>query len=175
MTLFENLTKRVTETARAAAKKSSDIVEVTKLTMAINTEEDKIEKAYAEIGKIVYLKFAEGEAVADEVKGFCEDIKLFEQNIEEIKQKILDLRKVKVCPECTAELEPEMAFCHKCGAKQVIPEPPVEEPSADEAQAAGKVCTSCNSANQAAALYCSQCGTKLDEKAEEVTEERTEE
>ena len=44
MSVLENFTKKVTETAKAAAKKSGDIVEVTKLSVAINTEEDKIEQ-----------------------------------------------------------------------------------------------------------------------------------
>ena len=51
MSFFENLGKKVGEAAQAAARKSSEIVEVTN-NASINAEEDKIQKLYSEIGKV---------------------------------------------------------------------------------------------------------------------------
>lgn len=118
MSVFENLSRKVTDTAKAAAKKSSEVVEVTKLNMSIGTEEDKIKKAYTEIGKSVYEVFTKGEEVNEAFKAQCELISTYEDNINEMKVKILDLKALKVCAACGAEMENGILFCSKCGAKQ---------------------------------------------------------
>ena len=155
MPIFENLTKRVTDTAKAAAKKSGDIVEVTKLNMSIGTEEDKIETVYTEIGKAVYDIYTKGEDVGEEFRDLCEKIRTHQKNIEEIKQKILELKNVKLCPSCSTELELDIAFCPKCGTKQEIPQPKAEEPKE-------KICPSCGVVNVPEFMFCGKCGTKLD-------------
>jgi DNA repair exonuclease SbcCD ATPase subunit len=118
MSVFENLTKKVSDTAKAAAKKSSELVEVTKLSMSISAEEDKIKKAFADIGKLVYTAYSNGEEVSEAYKESCSAITGYEETITATKQKILDLKSMKVCPGCGIELETEIAFCSKCGTKQ---------------------------------------------------------
>jgi len=54
MEFIKDLTRKVTDTARVAAKKSSDMVEITKLNFSIGSEEDKIKKIYMQIGETVY-------------------------------------------------------------------------------------------------------------------------
>lgn len=156
MSVLENFTKKVTETAKAAAKKSGDIVEVTKLSVAINTEEDKIEQEYTNIGKIIFESYNNGAQVSDEISGICSRIKAHEKNIEEIKQKIQDLKKVKICTNCKNEMDIDIAYCPKCGTKQEIPQPAPAAPTE-------KVCAACNAANDLDSLYCSKCGGKLGE------------
>lgn len=155
MSMFENITKKVTETAKAAAKKSGDIVEVTKLNVAIGAEEDKIEKGYIDIGRIIYEAFDGGAVFDASVTECCEKISEYRKNIEEMKQKILELKKVKNCPGCKAELEVDTAYCPKCGTKQEIPQVVVEEPEE-------KVCSACETVNSLQAAFCSKCGNKLD-------------
>jgi hypothetical protein len=118
MSVFENLSRKVTDTAKAAAKKSSEVVEVTKLNMSIGTEEDKIKKVYTEIGKSVYEVFTKGEEVNEAFKVQCELISSYEENIKEMRLKILDLKELKVCPTCGVKMEADILFCSKCGAKQ---------------------------------------------------------
>ncbi len=120
MAFFESISKKVTDTARAAAKKSGDIVEVTKLNLSIAAEEDKIKRKYMEIGKTVYEAYVNGEEIPYSFRKLCEDVKEYEKNIEEMKEKVLQLKGLKTCPSCKAELDEEFAFCPKCGAKQEI-------------------------------------------------------
>ncbi|MCX7708556.1 MAG: zinc ribbon domain-containing protein [Clostridia bacterium] len=160
MSIFEDLTKKVTTTAKTAVKKSGDIVEVTKLNMSISAEEDKIQKAYTEIGKAVYEDFKNNAEVGAAAKEICEKIKSYEESIKEIKQKILDLKRIKACPGCGTELELEIAFCPKCGAKQEIPQPK-EEPAAVEEEPKEKPCPSCGVINSPDSAFCTKCGIKL--------------
>jgi hypothetical protein len=140
MSIFENISKRVSETAKAAAKKSGNIVEITRLGVSISAEEDKIKKVCTDMGRIVYEAYTGGEGIADELKELCGKIDAYEKNIEEMKQKILELKNVKECPSCGAELDIDMAFCYSCGEKQPVPQPieAKDEEAADEEGASGE-------------------------------------
>jgi len=118
MSVIKDITGKVTGTARAAAHKSGDLVQVTKLNMSIGTEEDKIEKIYTEIGKGVYELFSSSVEVNDVLKEKCEAIKSINDNIQEMKNKILDLKDLKNCPNCNTELQKGIAYCYTCGTKQ---------------------------------------------------------
>lgn len=118
MSVFEKVGRKVSDTARAAAKKSGDIVEVTKLSMSIGGEEEKINKVYIDLGKAIYEAFSNGGEVDESFKGYCESIKSYEDNIKEIKLKILELKDLKLCQSCESEVDAEFDFCPRCGAKQ---------------------------------------------------------
>lgn len=122
MSVLDNITRKVTDTAKAAAKKSGSVVEVTKLNMSINTEEDKIRKIYTEIGKQLYSDYSEGKIVGERLLEYCTKIDEVINSIEEMREKILELRNVKACPNCGMELDMDMVYCYKCGRKQDEPE-----------------------------------------------------
>lgn len=92
MPFFDNLTKKVGDAAKTAAKKSGDLVETTKLNMAVNSEEDKIKAICTDIGKSVYLKFQSGADIDPELLDKCQQIRSIEENIASLKQKISQLK-----------------------------------------------------------------------------------
>ncbi|AUS96619.1 zinc-ribbon domain-containing protein [Clostridium thermosuccinogenes] len=118
MSVFSGITQKVSNTAKAAAKKSNDIVEVTKLHMSISAEEDKIKKLYGEIGKALYESYERGEPIGDAFKDSCEQIQSISENIKQMKQKILELKNLKACSNCSAELDADVIYCPRCGTKQ---------------------------------------------------------
>lgn len=131
MSVLDSITRKVTDTAKAAAKISGSVVEITKLNMSINAEEEKIRKLYTEIGKQLYEDYTDGKAVSEELLRKCVKIDEIFENIADMKDKILELRNVKACPNCGTILDIEMEYCHKCGKKQEdIPE--AEEENKDD-------------------------------------------
>lgn len=118
MSVLDNFTKKVTDTAKAAAKKSGSVVEVTRLNMNINTEEEKVRKIYSDMGKQLYEDYTEGKSVGDKIQEYCIKIDEIISNIDEMREKILELRNIKACPNCGMELDIEMEYCYKCGRKQ---------------------------------------------------------
>jgi len=134
MAFFENISKKVTDTAKAAARKSGDLMEVTKLNLNIGAEEDKIKRKYMEIGKTVYEEYKKGEELPYAFRDLCEKVQEYERNIEEMKAKILQLKGLKNCPSCGAELDEEFAFCPKCGAKQEVPDEQSESEDSEESE-----------------------------------------
>jgi hypothetical protein len=117
MAFLENFGKKVGEAAQAAAKKSGDLVETTKISVNINSEEDKIQKLYTQIGKLVYTKYSSTGTTDEEGIEACEAIKVHEQNIKSLKDKLLEIKGTKVCASCGSEIEKAQLFCAKCGAK----------------------------------------------------------
>ncbi|HEY8350622.1 MAG TPA: zinc-ribbon domain-containing protein [Clostridia bacterium] len=131
VSVLDSITRKVTDTAKAAAKISGSVVEITKLNMSINAEEEKIRKLYTEIGKQLYEDYTDGKAVSEELLRKCVKIDEIFENIADMKDKILELRNVKACPNCGTILDIEMEYCHKCGKKQEdIPE--AEEENKDD-------------------------------------------
>lgn len=124
MSVLDNFTKRVTDTAKAAAKKSGSVVEVTRLNMNINAEEEKVRKVYSDMGKQLYEDYTEGKSVGDKILEHCVKIDEIIKSIDEMREKILELRNVKACPNCGMELDIEMEYCYKCGRKQDEAETP---------------------------------------------------
>jgi hypothetical protein len=151
MAFFENLSKKVGEAAQTAAKKSGDLIEISKLSMSINSEEDKIQKAYEQIGKAVYEKFTAKQEVPSDFIASCEIIVAIEKTIIEIREKIAVVKNVKACTNCAAEIERDVAFCAKCGAKQTDPQNTPE----------GKVCSGCGVQLAESTAFCTSCGAKV--------------
>ncbi len=118
MSVLDNITKRVTDTAKAAAKISGSVVEVTRLNMSINTEEDKVRKIYTEMGRQLYEDYNEGKLVSEKLLEKCVKIDEIIANVDEMKEKILELKNVKACPNCGMVLAIDMEYCYKCGRKQ---------------------------------------------------------
>lgn len=131
MSVFKTVSEKVSNTAKTAARKSGDMIEISKLTKLIAAEEENIRKISLEIGNAVYTSYEEGEEVPLCVKAFCDSIKDSEKKINDTKLKILELKDLKVCPGCGEELEVQIAFCPKCGTKQNMLEENEESHSAD--------------------------------------------
>ena len=123
MSVLDNITRKVTDTAKAAAKMSGNVVEVTRLNMSINAEEEKIRKIYTEMGKQLYEDYAEGKIVGEKLMEHCTKIDEIIGSIDDMREKILELRNVKACPNCGMELDVDMVYCYKCGKKQEISVP----------------------------------------------------
>jgi hypothetical protein len=112
---LSKLAKTVGEGATAVAKKSGDMVEVTKLNLAIQSEVDGIKSMYSDIGAMIYKKYEDGEQLDEDIITICEKIKDKEDIVTELKQKVLYIKNIKMCANCKTELSPEIIFCPKCG------------------------------------------------------------
>lgn len=161
MAFFENLGKKVGEAAQAAAKKSGELVEVTKLNVNINSEEDKIQKQYLQIGKSIYEKYNASGVAEDEVKQFCETIKVHEQNIKTLRDKIAEVKGTKQCFSCGTEMEKTQVFCSKCGAKNEMAPEPFAAAAEPAQQSAAVICPACGAALPAGSAFCTNCGAKI--------------
>ena len=65
MTDFESAMKKVSDVLHAAARKSGEILENTKISYNISTERDKISKLQSKIGEKFYNIYKDGGAVPE--------------------------------------------------------------------------------------------------------------
>lgn len=156
MPIFDNLGKKVGEAAQTAAKKSSELVETTKLNMNISTAEDKINKIYLKIGKNTFAKFNAGYEINPDFVDDCKEIKQLQDEINNLKAKIMELKNVKLCTSCGAELNRDVMFCPKCGSKQEQPAPSEEKDSENV------FCKNCGASIPEGSAFCQSCGTKVE-------------
>ena len=154
MAFLENLGKA----AQAAARKSGELVEVTKLNVNINSEEDKIQKLYAQIGKSVYEKYAATGEADDEIKQTCEAVTVHEQSVKGLRDKISEVKGTKQCIGCGTEMEKTQIFCSKCGARNDVA---TSASAAPAQQAATVICPACGATLPAGSAFCTSCGAKI--------------
>ena len=147
--------KSISEGAASAAKKSGNLVEITKLNMTISGDEDKIKALYTELGEALQNKHERGEEVIEELLPICNRIDEIKANIEELRKKIVELKEVVLCPGCGVELPQETLFCPKCGTKQLPPKQKEEE------KAVENCCPACKKEVEPGTVFCPYCGNKI--------------
>ncbi|KPU45106.1 double zinc ribbon [Oxobacter pfennigii] len=137
MSFLDNLTKKVGDAAKVAAKRSEGFMETTKLNMAISSDEGRIKAIYNQLGELTYNKFKAGEISDGELAALCLQIREIENNIAELKEKIEEIRLTKD---------------HETAESSYTPPASAEEK---------KFCSSCGAEVSAGAKFCSSCGTSL--------------
>jgi len=120
MGFFDDLTKKASETYKNTAEKTNKITREMKLKSLINEDKTRIERLYIEIGRKVYEKHVREENIdiKNELKEECSKIDAYAKEIEDMRMEILELKDLRLCRKCAAEVPLAAKFCPKCGASQ---------------------------------------------------------
>lgn len=118
---FEDLGKRLGETAETVTAKANEAIEIQKLKSQIRELSRGNAVDLMELGRSVYDRYKNGEDLDDTSKGLCDAIKNREENIEEYEKKISVLKGAGECPKCGKMVAKDMAFCPYCGESVVKP------------------------------------------------------
>ena len=129
---FGSLGETISKTAMELSGRAEEVYETQKLKNKIASEERQVEKAMADLGRIIYKRYKEEIPVDDAEKTLCEQI---DQRMEQIEQYKSDMTEVKAknkrfCPSCGNPISKSDAFCSKCGAACPTEEP--EEEAGDD-------------------------------------------
>ncbi|MHC1694321.1 MAG: hypothetical protein AB9835_03395 [Eubacteriales bacterium] len=128
MDFFESVGKVVTGTAQIVVKKSSDMLECTKLVFTIRNEQEKIKSFYREIGKTIYGTYKNHQPVSPDIADYCKAIDDIHREIATLKETLAKLRNTKICPSCKTNINMGDVYCPICGHKQ---EPVKASPAPD--------------------------------------------
>ena len=123
MEFFNKLGKKATEAYKVTADKTGKLAKETKLRVKIAELRTDITKAYEEIGKEVYQNHSkeQKEDITNVLEEKCSKIDDINNQIEELSKECLNLKDKRQCPNCHAEIDVNVDFCPKCGAKQETP------------------------------------------------------
>ena len=127
-----SLGETLTKTAKELSGRAEEVYETQRLKNKISGEERQIEKAMADLGRIIYKRYKKEIPVDDAQKALCEQI---DQRMEQIEKYKTDISELKVknkrfCPSCGSPLAKDDAFCSQCGAACPTVEP--EEDAGDD-------------------------------------------
>lgn len=122
---FGSLGETLTKTAKELSGRAEEVYETQRLKNKISGEERQIEKAMADLGRIIYKRYKKEIPVDDAQKALCEQI---DQRMEQIEKYKTDISELKVknkrfCPSCGSPLAKDDAFCSQCGAACPTVEP----------------------------------------------------
>ena len=176
MAFFDELSRTISSTTRKAGKIAGDSSEIARLKLQTVSEEDKLKKAYIELGKKYYELHSSDaeEALHESVASVAASL----QNISEAKKQIEALRasittaedpavsmdSVYVCPKCGTANDQNNKFCVGCGAAIILQEKVPEV----------KICTVCGQPLEENMRFCTNCGTPVIPISAEIpTEEET--
>ena len=113
---FSNLGDTLSKTVKEVSGRAGNAYETQKIKNRISGEEKQIQKIMADIGKIVYERYTEGVPVEDAQKTLCEQIDQRQEQIKTYNNMIDEIKEKIVCPSCGSMMDPDDAFCSKCGA-----------------------------------------------------------
>lgn len=139
--------------AKDVSKKSGQLVDNTRLSARIATEESKLKDLYTELGERVYKDYQAGIQFDGEFNEFFSDINLIIKGIVDLKDEQADVKGAKNCLNCGAEIKQEAKFCINCGAPQ-------EEVQVDLPKT--KICTNCGEELEIDAKFCPECGNTME-------------
>ncbi len=125
MDLFDSFSKKTAEAAAKAMRKAQDLAELTKLNAQIAEEEQTLRNVYCEIGKL-YVSL-HGSQDAPDFAPMIAAIHAGEEKIRQYQDQIQQIKGVRQCERCGAEVSSDAAFCSACGSPMTKQAPPREE------------------------------------------------
>lgn len=127
---FEEIGKKIGETAETVTNKAGEAVEVQRLKNQIRSLEKSNERDLIELGKTIYDKFSEGASMEDYASELCGMIQSRKESIANYSQQIVDVQGKKKCPDCGMPVGKEMSYCPYCGTK--VPEDEKEDETSED-------------------------------------------
>lgn len=114
---FEDLGKRLGETAETVTNKAGDALEIQRMKSQIRGLARGNAVDLMELGRAVYEKYKAGEDVGESAKALCEAVKDREASIEDYEKKIAELKGSSECAGCGKMVAKDMSYCPYCGEK----------------------------------------------------------
>ena len=162
MSFLKDLSKMISETAKEAAKKSSNLVGSTKISMQMDKCQEEIDNVFYEIGKSLFENYEQEDWVKGKFEKKISQIKELQENIEKFRKEIAKMKNIRVCESCECEIDKDALFCPKCGTKSIVKEETEEDSNeenrTEESEEEFKQCKVCSSYSGLDSKYCSKCG-----------------
>ena len=130
---WEDLGKRIGETAENMTAMAGDAIEIQRLKSQVRNLARGNAVDLMELGRTIYDRYKAGEEVEESAKALCDAIKDREASMGEYEKKIAKIKGASECPKCGKMVAKDMAYCPYCGEKvEKINAEPADEDAADE-------------------------------------------
>ena len=134
---FEDLGKRIGETAETVTSKAGDAIEIQRIKGQIRGLARGNAVDLMELGRTIYDRYKAGEEVEESARALCDAVRDREASIEAYEKKIAKIRGSSACAGCGKMVSKDMTYCPYCGEKVPVYEAEAEEVQAGEVTADG--------------------------------------
>ncbi len=117
MALWDDIAKSAKDAAAYTVKKTEELTSIAKIKMSIRSEENNLEKCFAEIGSLYYVYQRQGEDHTSEIAALLMEADQAKEKIHCLRDSLAKLQKSVICPGCSAQVTTEYAYCPLCGTK----------------------------------------------------------
>lgn len=126
---WDDLGNTLTRKAKDLSSRAENLYEIQKIRNKLSAQERMTEKLMMDIGKMIYTRYEQGEAVDGETGAICEEISQHMLEADHYRDAIAASKGEKFCPACHKAVMREASFCPYCGA--ACPTAELEEKAAD--------------------------------------------
>ena len=126
---WDDLGNTLTRKAMGLSSRAENLYEIQKIRNKLSAQERMTEKLMMDIGKMIYTRYEQGEAVDGETGAICEEISQHMLEADHYRDAIAASKGEKFCPACHKAVMREASFCPYCGA--ACPTAELEEKAAD--------------------------------------------
>ena len=126
---WDDLGNTLTRKAKGLSSRAENLYEIQKIRNKLFAQERMTEKLMMDIGKMIYTRYEQGEAVDGETGVICEEISQHMLEADHYRDAIAASKGEKFCPACHKAVMREASFCPYCGA--ACPTAELEEKAAD--------------------------------------------
>ena len=126
---WDDLGNTLTRKAKGLSSRAENLYEIQKIRNKLSAQERMTEKLMMDIGKMIYTRYEQGEAVDGETGVICEEISQHMLEADHFRDAIAASKGEKFCPACHKAVMREASFCPYCGA--ACPTAELEEKATD--------------------------------------------
>ena len=126
---WDDLGNTLTRKAKGLSSRAENLYEIQKIRNKLSAQVRMTEKLMMDIGKMIYTRYEQGEAVDGETGVICEEISQHMLEADHYRDAIAASKGEKFCPACHKAVMREASFCPYCGA--ACPTAELEEKAAD--------------------------------------------
>ena len=126
---WDDLGNTLTRKAKGLSSRAENLYEIQKIRNKLSAQERMTEKLMMDIGKMIYTRYEQGEAVDGETGAICEEISQHMLEADHYRDAVAASKGEKFCPACHKAVMREASFCPYCGA--ACPTAELEEKAAD--------------------------------------------
>ena len=112
---MDDVLEKAREAVDVAAKKTGEVVSISKLKLEAVQVNNEIKKLYEKLGRIVYTAQAKQKPNEDAVHSLCEEIDELYDKRAALDQEIADIKNEASCPFCGYKNDKGNTYCAKCG------------------------------------------------------------
>lgn len=121
------LLDKINDFAKTATEKTNNVIESTKLSAKVDSEQRNLNSIIQKIGEYYVAKIDSGETLDEEVMAMYEGVVSSRKSIAEMREEIEALKGpkseprpsgAKFCPYCGKQLDVSAKFCLNCGKQQ---------------------------------------------------------